>query len=66
MRELKLLDENKTKRAGIILEKMDHGVECLLFAVDCLSRYLRVEPPDNKIFNKICRGFPKDDQTYAT
>ena len=48
------------------LAKYNRDVKYLLVAVDCLSRYLRVEPLKTKKCNRNRKGLPKHDQTQAT
>ena len=48
------------------LAKYNRGVQYLLVAVDCLSRYLRVEPLKTKYAKETSEAFKKNDQNKTT
>ena len=48
------------------LAKYNRGVQYLLVAVDCLSRYLRVEPLKTKYAKETTEAFKKNDQNKTT
>ena len=48
------------------LATYNRGVRYLLVAVDCLSRYLRVEPLKTKYAKETTEAFKKNDQNKTT
>ena len=48
------------------LAKYNRDVKYFLVAVDCLSRYLRVEPMKTKYATEAAQAFKKNDQDQAT
>ena len=48
------------------LAKYNRGVQYLLVAVNCLSRYLRVEPLKTKYAKETTEAFQKNDQNKTT